>query len=77
VDIDLSSFGLPAPTFDKNSRDIRAEYAHVPDAEFFPAHLKFIESLFARPALYFTDFFRTHYEAKARANFQRLLENAP
>jgi len=76
VDIDLSSFGLAEPTFDKNSRDIRAEYAHVPDAEFFPAHLKFIESLFARPTLYFTDFFRTRYEAIARANFQRLLANA-
>ncbi|MEE4380287.1 MAG: hypothetical protein V2J55_22600 [Candidatus Competibacteraceae bacterium] len=77
VDIDLSSFGLPEPVFDQNSRDIRAEYAHVPDAEFFPAHLKFLESLFAKPTLYFTDFFHTHYEAIARANFQRLLATAP
>lgn len=77
VDIDLSSFGLSEPMFDQNSRDIRAEYAHVPDAEFFPAHLKFLESLFAKPTLYFTDFFRTHYETIARANFQRLLANTP
>jgi predicted metal-dependent HD superfamily phosphohydrolase len=73
VDIDLSSFGLPQDAFDRNGRNIRAEYAHVPDAIFFPAHRQILESFQARPTFYFTEFFRARYEAAARNNVQRRL----
>ena len=73
VDIDLSSFGLPWEEFLRDSIAVREEFLHVPDAEFYPRHRKFVESLVARPAFCFTEFFRDRYEAQARENIERLL----
>ena len=72
VDIDLSSFGLPWEEFLRDSRAVRAEFPHVPDAEFCPRQKKFLESLGARPAFCFTEFFRDRHEARARRNIERL-----
>ena len=72
VDIDLSSFGRPWEEFLDDSRAVRAELAHVPDAEFYPRQRKFLESLAARPVFCFTEFFRARHEAHARANIARL-----
>ncbi len=72
VDIDLSSFGRPWPEFLDDSRAVRAELAHVPDAEFYPRQRKFLESLAARPVFCFTEFFRERHEARTRANIARL-----
>ena len=72
VDIDLSSFGRPWEEFLDDSRAVRAELAHVPDAEFYPRQLKFLESLAARPVFCFTEFFRERHEARARRNIERL-----
>ena len=72
VDIDLSSFGLPWEAFLRDSRAVRAERPHVPDADFFPRQKKFLESLVARPVLYRTGFFRERLEARARRNIERL-----
>ena len=72
VDIDLSSFGRPWEEFLDDSRAVRAEYPHVPDAEFYPRQRKFLESLAARPVFCFTEFFRDRHEARARRNIERL-----
>ena len=72
VDIDLSSFGRPWEEFLGDSRAVRAELVHVPDAEFYPRQRKFLESLAARPVFCFTEFFRDRHEARARANIERL-----
>ena len=72
VDIDLSSFGLPWEEFLRDSVAVREEFPHVPDAEFYPRQRKFVESLAARPAFYFTEFFRDRYEARARENVERI-----
>jgi len=72
VDIDLSSFGRPWEEFLGDSRAVRAEYPHVPDAEFYPRQKKFLESLAARPVFCFTEFFRDRHEARARRNIERL-----
>ena len=72
VDIDLSSFGLPWEEFLRDSIAVREEFMHVPDAEFYPRHRKFVESLVARPAFCFTEFFRDRHEAQARENIERL-----
>ena len=73
VDIDLSSFGRSWEEFVDDSRAVRAEHPHVPDAEFHPRQRKFLESLVARPTLYSTEFFRTRLEARARNNIERLI----
>ena len=49
VDIDLSSFGRPWVEFLLDSRAVRAELPHLPDAEFLPRQKKFLESLAADP----------------------------
>ena len=72
VDIDLSSFGLPWEEFLRDSIAVREEFPLVPDAEFYPRHRKFVESLVARPAFCFTEFFRDRHEARARENIERL-----
>ena len=72
VDIDLSSFGLPWEEFLRDSLAVREEFPLVPDAEFYPRHRKFVESIVARPAFCFTEFFRNRHEARARKNIERI-----
>ena len=72
VDIDLSSFGLPWEEFIRDSHAVRAEFSRATDAEFYPKQKKFLESLLARPAFCFTEFFRDRHEARARRNIERL-----
>ena len=72
VDIDLSSFGLPWEAFLRDSRAVREEFSRVTDAEFYPRQKKFLESLAARPAFCFTEFFRDLHETRARRNIERL-----
>ena len=73
LDIDLSSFGRPWEEFLSDSREVRAELAHMPDAEFIPRQKKFLESLAARPRFCFTEFFRERHEDRARKNIERLI----
>jgi predicted metal-dependent HD superfamily phosphohydrolase len=73
VDIDLASLGRPAEVFDENTRLIRKEYPHVADADFARGRREMLGRFLARPRIYYTDFFRDRYEAKARANLSRAL----
>ena len=72
LDIDLSSFGRPWEEFMDDSRAVRAELAHVSDAEFTSRQKKFLERLAARPVFCFTEFFRDRHESRARENIERL-----
>jgi predicted metal-dependent HD superfamily phosphohydrolase len=75
VDIDLSSFGLPWEDFVRDSDAVRGEFPHLADTEFFPRHRAFVKSLLSRPNFYFTDFFRSRLEKRARSNIQRYLDD--
>ena len=75
VDIDLSSFALPWPAFQRDSVAVRKEFAHLSDADFYPKHIGFLRSLLARPTLFFTPWFRGRCEAGARANIARHIED--
>ena len=72
VGIDLSSFGRSWDEFLLDSRAVRAELPHLPDAEFLPRQEKFLESLAARPRFCFTEFFRERHERRARENIAKL-----
>jgi predicted metal-dependent HD superfamily phosphohydrolase len=74
VDIDLSSFGLPWPAFRRDSNAVRNEYVHVPDKQFYPAQIRFLRSLLARPSFFFTEFFRNRYEQTAKDNITRHID---
>jgi predicted metal-dependent HD superfamily phosphohydrolase len=75
VDIDLSAFGVRWDDFIRDSRDVRAELAHLPDAQYYVAQTKFLTSLLARPRLYHTAHFFERYETQARDNIRRLLDH--
>jgi predicted metal-dependent HD superfamily phosphohydrolase len=74
VDADLFSLSLPWPRFERNTALIRKEYAAFSDKDFRAGRIKFLRSFLARPSIYCTDLFRGKYEARARANLRRSLE---
>jgi len=71
VDVDLSILGAPAARFDEYERQVRAEYAWVPDPLFRAKRRAVLEGLLARPQLFATERFRTALEAPARRNLER------
>lgn len=73
VDIDLSSFGLPRPQFEKDGERVRKEFPEMSDRDFFEGQIVFLENLMERPALYSTTYFQNHFEKAARQNINRLL----
>lgn len=73
VDIDLAILGAPVSRFDEFDRQVRAEYAHVPDDEYRPARQRVLGAFLRRPRIYSTSHFQSMLEAPARANLERAL----
>ncbi|HEY3517689.1 MAG TPA: hypothetical protein VGL98_11645, partial [Gammaproteobacteria bacterium] len=71
VDVDLSILGAPPLRFDEYEREVREEYAHVPDALFRRERRKILRRLLERPHLYNTPRMRESHERRARANLER------
>ena len=74
IDIDLSSFGLPWDRMLSDSVDVRNEFPNVSDEKYYPAQLKFLQSLLDREHFCFTTFFRERHERSARDNIERYLQ---
>ncbi|HSR92510.1 MAG TPA: hypothetical protein VLK88_14495 [Gemmatimonadales bacterium] len=70
ADIDLTILGTPPERFQVYDRQIRQEYAWVPEPDFREARLKILEGFLARPAIYQTGPFRRKYETQARQNLE-------
>jgi predicted metal-dependent HD superfamily phosphohydrolase len=73
VDIDLSILGAPAQRFDESDLQVRAEYAHVPEADWRTGRRAILQGFLARPQLYVTGYFHSRLEGRARENLQRAL----
>lgn len=73
VDIDLSGLGANWERFLRDSRQIRKECDAIPDHVFYPAHVRFLQSLLARPRVFYSDFFHRRYERRTRLNIARLI----
>ena len=73
LDIDLAILGAAPGRFDEYERQIRAEYAHVPDDEFRTGRARVLRSFLERERIYLTDAFHDALEARARANLERSL----
>lgn len=73
VDIDLSILGAPAARFAEYEKQIRAEYAFVPEAIFRVKRRAILESFLARSNVYSTEYFRAALERSARANLERVV----
>ncbi len=70
VDIDLSILGADPQRFAQYERQIRQEYAHVPDAMFARKRREILSGFLARSRIYATAYFYDALEARARENLQ-------
>ncbi len=72
-DIDLAILGADDARFDEYERDIRREYAFVPDAAFRAARAAVLERFLERSAIYTTPALHARFEERARSNLARSL----
>ncbi len=73
VDIDLSSFGLPWEAFHRDCGDVRQEYSHMCDDEYYAGKIRFLTSLMKRPRFFYTDYFHKRFDKTARENIDRFM----
>ena len=73
VDVDLAILGAPAPRFAEYERQVRAEYAYVPDALFAQARAQIMGQFARRDPLFQSAPMRARFEAQARLNLARYL----
>jgi predicted metal-dependent HD superfamily phosphohydrolase len=72
-DIDLSILGKESRTYDDFERNIRREYAQIPEVAYRMGRAALLEKLLARSCIYLTEQFRSRYERQARRNLTRAL----
>ena len=77
LDIDLAILGAAPARFAEYERQIRAEYAHVPEAEFRAGRARVLQGFLSRDRIYLTDAFHDALEGRARANLQSYNFPAP
>lgn len=75
LDVDLAILGAAPARFAESSRQIRAEYAHVPEPAFREGRSRVLAGFLQRPRIYVTDVFRDALEDRARANLQQVLQD--
>jgi predicted metal-dependent HD superfamily phosphohydrolase len=68
LDIDLAILGATPERFAEYERQVRQEYAHVPEANYREARALVMQGFLARPRIFATATFFERYEARARAN---------
>jgi predicted metal-dependent HD superfamily phosphohydrolase len=68
LDVDLAILGAGPARFAEYERQIRAEYAHVPEAAYRVGRGRVLAGFLARPRLYKTDLFFERHERQARRN---------
>ena len=73
LDVDLAILAAPPERFDEYERQVRAEYAHVPNFIFRRERAKLLRAFLSRPAIFHTPIFAARYEQPARANLARSL----
>jgi predicted metal-dependent HD superfamily phosphohydrolase len=73
-DIDLSILGRTPEVFDEFERRIRQEYAWVPEPVYRGARAEILAGFLRRRSIFQTGFFRDRYEAPARTNLARILQ---
>jgi predicted metal-dependent HD superfamily phosphohydrolase len=76
LDMDLSILGAEDSAFDAYDRDIRREYAHVPDAAYRQARAAILARFLAKQDLFLSDWGRAQFDERARSNLRRALERS-
>jgi predicted metal-dependent HD superfamily phosphohydrolase len=76
VNVDLSILGAAPERFDQYERQVREEYAWVPDFLFRRERRAILKEFLARPRIFSSAHFHGRYEAQARANIERSLKRS-
>lgn len=71
LDVDLAILGAAPARFDEYERQVRAEYAHVPEPEFRAGRARILAGFLQRRRIYLTDAFHDALEARARTNLSQ------
>lgn len=74
VDIDLSILGAARARFDEYERQVRAEYAWVPEAEFCSKRRAILATFLTRPHIYNTVQGAALFEGRARENLRYAID---
>jgi predicted metal-dependent HD superfamily phosphohydrolase len=74
VDVDLAILGADEHRFEEYERQVRFEYAWVPEPLFRSGRARLLREFLARPAIYATAALRQRLEERARANLRRSIE---
>ena len=81
LDMDFAILGAGRPIYETYARNIRAEYAVVPDDAFRAGRAAFLKGVLAQARMFRTDLYEAEYAAAARANLAweiaRLESGAP
>jgi predicted metal-dependent HD superfamily phosphohydrolase len=73
ISIDLSILGAPAAEYDEYARNVRAEYAQVPDDLWRAGRAQVLQRFLGTPVIFPDPDFRARLEAPARENMAREL----
>jgi predicted metal-dependent HD superfamily phosphohydrolase len=73
LDIDLAILGAAPARFAEYERQVRAEYAHVPEPDFLAGRARILAGFLARPRLFGTAPFHDALEQRARVNLRQAL----
>jgi predicted metal-dependent HD superfamily phosphohydrolase len=73
LDIDLAILGAAPARFAEYERQVRAEYAHLPEPDFRAGRARVLAGFVARPRIYGTDAFHDALEIRARGNLHAAL----
>ena len=73
-DLDLMILGRNEESYRAYTEAIRKEFSHVPDDLFFKARRSVLQAFLDRPEIFCTEAMREQFEAPARGNLARELE---
>ncbi len=73
LDIDLSILGTDWTTYKTYCDNIRKEYSIYPDFMYNKGRKKVLQQFLERETLYFSEYFKSQFEAKARENITKEL----
>jgi predicted metal-dependent HD superfamily phosphohydrolase len=73
LNLDLTPLGEQPELFARNTRRLRAEYRHLPEAEWESGRLSFLRKLHAAPRLFRSAPLAAAFEQQARRNIAREL----
>ena len=74
ADVDLAELAVDWEQFQINTQNVRKEYDFVSDQGFAEGRAKFLQSLLERKTIYKTPYFQQEFEAKARKNIERSIQ---